>query len=72
VTITIGKCKIEVTSRGCTKCGTEWSHAWATQRTIPVTVGKRQFNIDVLICGDCMPNAHAPAALLPTCSEATA
>lgn len=53
MSIQIGKSKIEISVKGCTRCGTLWSRAWWVVREIIILVGKRTLRIEIHICDDC-------------------
>ena len=59
ITITRGKTKIDVVTRGCTQCGTEHSGGWYTYETIEAVIGTRRLQIYISICMDCAPKVSA-------------
>jgi hypothetical protein len=50
---TIGKCKLDLTVRGCVDCGTQWSSGWEVAKRLEVTVDGSLFYVCVNRCAEC-------------------
>lgn len=51
--VSFGKARISIESKGCVSCGTEWSSGWAAAQVVPVQIGNRRIEVTVSICAEC-------------------
>lgn len=61
-TVSFGKAKLRIHVEGCTRCGTQFSHAWFDDLQIVVSIdGRKPVTLTAHVCGTCAGVPCPPA-----------